>query len=166
MGTMRPVEVDVLRRRHLRFGWWSLALFATLGLVLETLHAFKVPGYVDAASETRRLLFTLAHAHGVLLSLVHLVWARSGAPLLAAGGRGAQAVSRALIAASVLLPGGFLLGGVRVYGGDPSIGVLLVPVGALLLIVALVLTARAASAPVGTVGVDGPADAEPRDRAP
>ena len=24
-------------RRHLRFGWWSLLLFATLGLVLESL---------------------------------------------------------------------------------------------------------------------------------
>lgn len=146
-----------LRRRHLRFGWWSLALFATLGLALESLHAFKVAAYVDAASETRRLLFTLAHAHGVLLGVVHLVWALGGAPLFAASGRGAQGqgVSRCLLAASVLLPGGFFLGGVRIYGGDPSIGILLVPVGALLLIAALVLTARAAGA--ARAGGEGPA---------
>jgi hypothetical protein len=31
------------------------------------------------------------------------------------------------------LPGGFLLGGIIVYGGDPNPGVLLSPIGALLL---------------------------------
>lgn len=137
---------EALRRRHLRFGWWSLALFATLGLVLESLHAFKVAAYVDAASETRRLLFTLGHAHGVLLSLVNLVWAMAGAPLVAVRGELAAWVSRLLIAATLLLPVGFLLGGLRVYGGDPGVGILLVPPGALLLIAALALTARAAGA--------------------
>jgi hypothetical protein len=44
---------------------------------------------------------------------------------------------------------------VRIYGGDPSIGILLVPVGALLLIAALVLTARAAGA--ARAGGEGPA---------
>lgn len=119
-------------------------MFATLGLVLESLHAFKVAAYVDAASETRRLLFRLGHAHGVMLSIVHLVWAFAGAPLVCARGRLAPWVSRLLIAALVLLPGGFLLGGLVVYGGDPGIGILLVPAGALLLIAAIVLTARAA----------------------
>ncbi|HVS66417.1 MAG TPA: hypothetical protein VMT85_23265 [Thermoanaerobaculia bacterium] len=135
---------EALRRRHLRIGWWALAVFATLGLVLESLHAFKVAAYVDAASETRRLLFRLGHAHGVMLSIVHLVWAFAGAPLVCARGRLAPWVSRLLIAALVLLPGGFLLGGLVVYGGDPGIGILLVPAGALLLIAAIVLTARAA----------------------
>jgi hypothetical protein len=48
-----------------------------------------------------------------------------------------------LLGASVLLPGGFFLGGLFLYGGDPGLGVLLVPLGALLLLVAVLLTARA-----------------------
>jgi hypothetical protein len=51
--------------------------------------------------------------------------------------------STLLIAASVLLPLGFLLGGIWVYGGDPGLGVLLVPPGALCLLAALLLAARA-----------------------
>ena len=53
-------------RLHLRFGWWSLLVFMTLGLMLEALHAFKMGVYLDVSSETRRLLWTLAHAHGAL----------------------------------------------------------------------------------------------------
>ena len=64
-----------LVRRHLRFGWWSLATFGLLGLVLETLHGFKVGAYLDVSNETRRLMWTLAHAHGTLLGLVHLGFA-------------------------------------------------------------------------------------------
>jgi hypothetical protein len=37
----------------------------------------------------------------------------------------------------VLLPTGFLLGGLFVYGGDPGVGVVLVPVGGALLVIAL-----------------------------
>jgi len=56
--------------RHLRFGWWSLLVFATLGLILESLHGFKVRAYLDVSNETRRLMWTLAHAHGTLLAVV------------------------------------------------------------------------------------------------
>ena len=64
----------VYARRHLQFGWWSLVVFATLGLVLETLHGFKVRAYLDVSNETRRLMWTLAHAHGTLLAIVHIVF--------------------------------------------------------------------------------------------
>jgi predicted GNAT family N-acyltransferase len=47
-----------------------------------------------------------------------------------------------LTAAIVLLPGGFFLGGLFVHGGDPGLGVLLVPVGAVCLFAAVLLTAR------------------------
>ena len=57
-------------RRHLRVGWWSLLLFATLGLVLESLQGFKVRAYLDVSNETRRLMWTLAHAHGTLVGIV------------------------------------------------------------------------------------------------
>ena len=49
--------------------------------------------------------------------------------------------STSLLAAGVLMPGGFFLGGVWVYGGDPGLGILLVPVGGVLLFVAVLLTA-------------------------
>ncbi len=127
--------------RHLRFGWWSLAVFGTLGLVLETLHGFKVGAYLDASNETRRLMWTLAHAHGTLLGLIHLGFASTiraaSLPLPRL-----RLPSTALMAASVLLPGGFFLGGLRFYAGDPGIGVVLVPIGAVLIIYAAVVTAR------------------------
>ena len=43
--------------------------------------------------------------------------------------------------AFLLIPGGFLLGGLATYGGDPGIGILLVPVGALMLLAALAAVA-------------------------
>lgn len=147
-------ELRSLRRRHLVLGWWSLLVFLSLGIVLEGLHGFKLRWYLDVASETRRLMFTLAHAHGTLLALVHLAFAdvvgRAGlAPDGADGVRIPLALgegtSRALVAAGLLLPAGFLLGGLFVYDGDPGLGVLLVPAGAVLLLFAVFRTARAVS---------------------
>jgi hypothetical protein len=132
-------------RRHLRFGWWSLLVFASVGLVLESLHGFKVRAYLDTSNETRRLMWTLAHAHGTLLAIVNVVAGLTwrSAPALPPN---ARLVSSSLVAAGVLLPGGFFLGGVAFYSGDPGIGTLLVPVGAVLLLFALFSIARAASA--------------------
>src|SRR5881398_3791105 len=59
--------------RNLRFGWWSLLVFLSLGGALETLHGFKVGWYVDVGNEMRRLMFTLAHAHGTALAMVNIV---------------------------------------------------------------------------------------------
>ena len=131
-------------RRHLRFGWWSLLLFATLGLVLESLHGFKVSAYLDVSNETRRLMWTLAHAHGALLSMVHVLFGLSVRVAPEMGSRDRPLISRCLIGASVVLPGGFFLGGIGSYGGDPGVGVLLVPVGAAALLIALFLLARMA----------------------
>ena len=126
--------------RHLRIGWWSVAVFGLGGLVLETLHGFKVGAYLDASNETRRLLWTLAHAHGTLLGLVHLEFAATIRIAGLAPGR-LRLASSALVAASVLLPGGFFLGGVQFYAGDPGIGAVLVPIGAALTIYAAVIVA-------------------------
>ena len=128
---------------HLRFGWWSVLVFGALGLVLETLHGFKVGAYVNGANETRRLMWTLAHAHGSVLGLVHIAFAVS-LPALPPMGEAERRTSRALVGASLLLPGGFFLGGVRFYAGDPGIGVAFVPVGAAFLLVAAWTVARAA----------------------
>lgn len=129
-------------RRHVRFGWWSLLVFAALGLTLEVFHGFKVAAYLDVSNETRRLMWRLAHAHGVLLGLIHVVYGLALGAMPGLGGPNAGFVTTALIGASLLLPGGFFLGGVAFYGGDPGLGIALVPVGALMLLAALFLIAR------------------------
>jgi len=124
---------------HLRFGWWSLLLFLTLGVALEAMHGFKLGWYLDVDNEVRRLMFTLAHAHGALLGLVHVAFAATlhiGRPTEWA----AVFASRALTIASLLLPLGFFLGGFGIAGGDPGVGVLFVPIGAVALFVAVALT--------------------------
>ncbi len=142
MADARP-SVDYARR-HIRFGWWSLLVFATLGLVLEGLHGFKVRAYLDVSNETRRLMWTLAHAHGTLLSLINVVFGLSvrAAPETVAGRE--PIVSPALIAATIVMPVAFFMGGVAFFEGDPGIGVLLLPIGAFLLLAALFSLARGA----------------------
>lgn len=131
---------DALATRHRRFGWWALVVFMSAGLVLESLQGFRVPWLVNVDVETRRTMFRLAHAHGAVLGLVNLALASSLRGGLAITGR----TSTMVLAGSVMLPCGFLLGGVWFLEGDPGLGVLLVPIGALLLIVALVDVARRA----------------------
>ena len=130
-------------RRHLRFGWWSLLFFATLGLLLETLHGFKVRAYLDASNETRRLMWTLAHAHGTLLGLVNLGFAATVRALPAWSASSRRFASTSLLAATLLMPSGFFLGGLFIYAGDPGLGILLVPVGGILLFTAVLLTVLA-----------------------
>lgn len=134
-----PERVRV-RLRHLRFGWASLFVFASLGGVLESLHGFKVDWYLAVGNETRRLLWRLAHAHGTFLSLVHVAFALSVAHLAALP----RLASPCLLGASIALPGGFLLGGIGVAGGDPGPGILLVPLGLVLLLVGVGGVVRAA----------------------
>ncbi len=129
-------------RRHLTFGWWSLLVFATLGLTLEALHGFKVRAYLDASNDTRRLMWTLAHAHGTALAIIHVVFGLMLRVAPDTTARSVPTISTSLIAASVLLPGGFFLGGVAFYAGDPGIGIALVPIGAASLLYAVFAIAR------------------------
>jgi len=126
---------------HQRFGWGSLFAFAALGLVLEFLHGFKIQMYLSVSDENRRLMWTLAHAHGVLLAVVNIAFALalSGVRLPM---RSVPRISTALVLASVLLPGGFFAAGIRFYEGDPGIGIITVPLGAALLLLALFSIAR------------------------
>jgi len=126
--------------RHLRFGWWSLFAWLALGVVLETLHGFKLGWYLDVDREMRRLMLTLAHAHGTLLALVNIA---AGLTLRTVKGfELARAPSLSLLWGSVLLPAGFFLGGLVIHDGDPGLGVLLVPVGALLVLYGVGSAAR------------------------
>jgi hypothetical protein len=132
----------ILRRRHLRFGWMALLMFASVGAGLEALHAFKVGLYLDAGSETRRLMWRLGHAHGVLLALLQIAFAFTLPHTVEGSEPRLQRASACLLASGLLLPLGFLLGGVSAAGGDPGLGVLLVPLGVPLLLAGLWWTAR------------------------
>ncbi len=130
---------DTYVRRHLRVGWFGLLVFVALGGVLEVLHAVKEPAFLNAGFETRRLLLRLAHAHGTLFSLVNVAYALTAKQRPEIATRG---VSLGLLAALVLVPLGFLAGGLTAHGGDPGLPVLLVPPGAAALVVSLAVVAR------------------------
>lgn len=128
-------------RRHLAFGWWTLAIYTLLGLVLEAAHGLKLGWYLDLTSATRRLSMTLGHAHGTLLGLVNIAFALS-LPHAKLSDVAIARASFALRFATVLLPAGFLLGGLVVYSGDPGLAIVVVPPSAAVLIVGLVTFAR------------------------
>jgi len=141
----KPAPSQLVRRctqSHIRIGWWSLLTFVTLGLGLEAMHGLKIGWYLDV--DYRRLLWTLAHAHGTLLALVHIAFGLTAWKLPGWHPRLRGIASRCLTAAGILIPAGFFLGGIFVYSGDPGLGILLLPAGAILLIGAILLTAIAA----------------------
>ena len=121
-------------RRHFRLGWWSLLVFVCLGIVLEGMLAFKAPWYVNVGdNETHRLMLRLGHAHGALLSVLNIVFAASLARL-SLPARARALASRCLAAATLLVPGGFILGGLVTLGPEPGLGIVLLPAGAILLL--------------------------------
>ena len=146
-GNNSGADDGKLTARHLSLGWHSLLLFLALGIVLEGLHAFKLGWYLDVGNEARRLMLRLAHAHGTLLSLVNIAFAWTATTISAQSEDRLSVPSLALVAATILLPGGFFLGGLFIYSGDPGFGVWLVPIGALMLLLAVFLTARAVVRP-------------------
>lgn len=120
---------DVPRdRASLRVGWTLLFVGALAGTALELAHAFKLAAYLD--DPLTRLLLTLAHAHAVGLALVVLAHAHVGADPRPSTGR-------LLRVGALLLPLGFALGAIAHPESDPSIGIVLAPVGASLVLVAL-----------------------------
>jgi hypothetical protein len=116
---------------NLRAGFLALFVFASLGLLLEALHAFKLGFYLDVDQETRRLLWRLGHAHGTLLGLLNVVYALAAKawPQLVDG-----LAERALLTALLLMPLGFLLGGAFAQGGDPGVSVALAAAGGVALL--------------------------------
>jgi hypothetical protein len=137
---MNASPTSDLARRHLRFGWGAVLVYLVLGIVLEAFHGLKVDWYLSVANDTRRLLWRLAHTHGTLLGLVNLAFVATLRSTELEAARGVGLAAAALRAATLLLPLGFLLGGVWIRGGDPGPLVLLVPVGALLLLWAVAWT--------------------------
>jgi hypothetical protein len=124
---------DPALNRTLRTGYWLLAVSIPFGVTLEALHGFKVRAFL--ASEMRQELFRLAHAHGTLLGILCLVFAALAERNVPEATR--PSVARFLSWGAILMPLGFFLGGILNSEGDPSLGIALVPVGAVLLVVAL-----------------------------
>jgi len=146
--------VNFYAHRHLRFGWWALLVFLSLGMVLEVFHGFKVGWYLDTSNETRRLMWTLGHAHGTLLAVVNLAFGVTVAMLPRLKARLRPWVSGCLLAATVLIPGGFFLGGAVIHAGDPGVGIVLLPLGAVFLLAGIFLIARGAGGPPSSSETD------------
>ena len=122
-------------------GWTLVAFFLTFGLVLESFHLIKLPFYLDI--RLRRELWTLAHAHGTLMGVFSILFGLSVQRFIPFPPLRTTA-SRLVMAGSVLVPLGFLGGGIANAEGDPSLAILLVPTGALLAIVGLAMLVRGA----------------------
>jgi hypothetical protein len=133
---MAELRRTIARRHHL-LGWCALLLFLSLGALLEALHGFKVGYYLD--DKIRRSMWTLAHAHGTLLALIQIAFAAGLAHFGAWTVGRLKLASFFLLDAAVLIPLGFFLGGLLPSEGDPWLGILLVPIGALLLFAAVVM---------------------------
>jgi hypothetical protein len=114
-----------------------LLVFLSLGIGLEAGHAFKIGGYLDPEHRARRELWRLAHAHGTLLALLNVGFAVGLRDFGHWTAGRLKLASFFLLDATVLMPLGFFLGGLGHGESDPSAGVLLVPLGAGLLFVAV-----------------------------
>jgi len=124
-------------RSSLRYGFTALLLFVLGGLSLEFLHLIKAPWYLE--NHLRRELWMLAHAHGALLALFNLAYAATVARIAEAARAGVW-----LRWGAALVPAGFFLGGIGNSEGDPSLAIVLTPLGALAVLIALVLCVKAA----------------------
>ena len=127
-----------------RVGASGLVFWLTGGIVLEAFHGFKLAPYLEDA--LRRQMWTLAHAHGTLLSVVALVLGWAG-PLASLPARRARSCDRLFAAGAVMLPLGFLLGGAWHSEADPGIAILLVPAGGVLAAAGLFVGLLRPSAP-------------------
>ena len=125
-------------------GWILLAIFLPLGMTLEALHALKLPVYLG--SPMRRELWKLAHAHGNLLGILCLVFASIGERAIP-DEKARRSISLWLRVGAVSMPLGFFLGGILNFEGDPSLGILLVPIGGVCLLYALLRAALIARKP-------------------
>jgi uncharacterized membrane protein YgdD (TMEM256/DUF423 family) len=109
--------------------WLSIAVWMSFGLLLESLIGYRVPLYLN--DDLRRELFRLAHTHGTLLNIILLLSAICIDRGLASAGTIALWSLRIGV---ILMPAGFLLGGIRHTESEPGIGIFLAPLGGILVI--------------------------------
>ena len=153
--------IAACRLFHLRLGWWSLLVFLSLGIVLEILHGLKVGWYLDDGNVARRQVWTLAHTHGTLLAVFSLLFAASLPHFPNWNPSSRRLASRCLLAAILLMPTGFFLGGFWIYSGDPGLGILLVIPGAAFLFIAVLKTALATRGAASANNDETPLETDP-----
>ncbi|MEN3333574.1 MAG: hypothetical protein V7641_2939 [Blastocatellia bacterium] len=118
--------------RLLRQGWASIAVWMSVGLLLEGLIGYKIPAYLN--DPQRRELFRLGHTHGTLLGIVLIV----AALVLQRRPHVPKAALAALRIGALLMPAGFFVAGIWHTESDPGLAIWLVPPGALLVIYAAI----------------------------
>jgi hypothetical protein len=116
----------------------GVAVWMSFGLLLEGLIGYKTPAYLH--DSVRRELLRLAHAHGTLLSLLLLGLALVSDRFEL---KPANIVTMVLRAGVILMPVGFLLGGLWHYESDPGVGIWLVPFAAVMVVFGVVSLAIA-----------------------
>ena len=74
---------------------------------MELLYDFNRNSYLDPSNKTRRMMWRLAHAHGVLLALVHVAFSLTIRVLPHTVARWRRFASPSPMATTLLLPGSF-----------------------------------------------------------
>jgi hypothetical protein len=136
-----PTPSARLALTHQRVGWSAFVFFSLVGILLEVLLAWKAPFLVDATHAERRHLLRLGHAHGTLLSLLQLAFC-TALPHVDTERTSTRLASLFLRVSLLLLPSGFLLGGLSAQEGDPGLPIVLVPLGGLLLVASVMILTR------------------------
>lgn len=119
-------------------GWFSLAIFMAFGLLFEGLIGYRSPAYLNDGM--RRELFRLAHAHGTILSLVLLI---ADEYLTSKDVVIPRPAILSLRIGAIIMPLGFLLGGIWHTETDPHFSIILSPIGGVMLIFGIVAIALA-----------------------
>ena len=136
-ATTASTAAESSARKSLRYGFTALLLFVLGGLSLEFLHLIKAPWYLE--NHLRRELWVLGHAHGAVLALFNLAYAALLPRISAAASAGSW-----LRWGAALVPAGFIGGGIANSEGDPSLLIVLTPLGALAVVIGLALCVKAA----------------------
>ena len=119
-----------------RQGWIGIAVWMSFGLLIEGLIGFRAPVYLQ--DPVRRELFRLAHTHGTVLSILLLIFVLYLAKNYV---NPPVAAIWSLRIGTVLMPLGFLLGGIWHYESDPGIMIFLAPLGGLMIIFGVIAIA-------------------------
>jgi len=122
MSTSKSASDGLIRQ-----GWLGIAFFMAVGLLLESLLAWKTPAYLH--DPIRRELFRLAHSHGALLHLLLI-----GMAFTADRRQVPRACRLSMRVGSIVMPLGFLLAGLWHPEGDPGHAIWLVPAAAILVV--------------------------------
>lgn len=119
-----------------RQGWIGVAIWMSFGLLIEGLIGFRSPAYLQDA--VRRELFRLAHTHGTVLSILLLV---AYLHLTNGSVEPPGPAIWSLRIGTIVMPAGFLLGGIWHYESDPGLLIFLAPLGGLLVIFGVIAIA-------------------------